>query len=248
MTGGFTLDPIQTEPAYRIAARALREKIVSGELAVGSTLPSEMAMADLLGVNRSTVREAIRALEETGVVARRRGGKKLYVTAPPAAALAERMTTAMVLHRITVEELWQSMLVLEPATAALAAAHAGAEHLAALDANLSVSEASSGDRSAIAALDLAFHDLIAEASGNRAIQLARRPLGALFYPAFERVFQLHNAEPRMMVAHRTVVAAIRAGDAATAEEWMRKHIVDFRRGYDLAGLDLTAPITPNDGG
>ena len=225
-----------------------REKIVSGEIAVGSVLPSEMAMAELLRVNRSTVREAIRALEETGVVARRPGGKKLFVTAPPPASLAERMTTAMVLHRVTVEELWQSMLVLEPATAALAAANATPQQIAALEANLAASDSRSEDRPSIAALDVAFHDLIAEASGNRAIQLARQPLGALFYPAFERVFQLHNAGARMVTAHRTVVDALKAGDGATAEDWMRKHIVDFRRGYELAGLDLSAPITQVDGG
>ncbi len=39
MTSTFSLDPIQTEPAYRVAARALREKIVSGEIEVGSVLP-----------------------------------------------------------------------------------------------------------------------------------------------------------------------------------------------------------------
>ena len=243
MASSFSLDPIQTEPAYRIAARALREKIVSGEIAVGSALPSEMAMAALLSVNRSTVREAIRSLEETGVVARRRGGKKLFVTAPPPETLSDRMTTAMVLHKITGEELWRSMLGLEPGTAALAARHATEEQLAALEANLAASESRMTDAAAIPALDLDFHDLIAEASGNRAIQLARQPLGALFYPAFEQIFQHLDAGSRMLDAHRAIVEALKARDAATAEEWMRKHIVDFRRGWELAGLTLSAPVT-----
>jgi DNA-binding FadR family transcriptional regulator len=243
MAGTFSLEPIQTEPAYRIAARALREKIVSGEIAVGSALPSEMAMAELLSVNRSTVREAIRALEETGVVARRPGGKKLFVTAPPPATLSDRMTTAMVLHRVTVEELWHAMLVLEPETAALAALHASDAQLAALEANLATTESLVADAAAIPALDLAFHDLIAEASGNRAIQLARQPLGALFYPAFERIFQHLDAGGRMLAAHRAIADALKARDAATAEGWMRKHIVDFRRGWELAGLDLSEPVT-----
>ncbi|MDF1794036.1 MAG: FCD domain-containing protein [Thalassobaculaceae bacterium] len=243
MATNLSFDPIRTEPAYRIAARALREKIVSGEIAVGSSLPSEMAMAELLSVNRSTVREAIRALEETGVVARRPGGKKLFVTAPPAATLSDRMTTAMVLHKITVEELWRSMLVLEPGTAALAAQFASDDQLATLDANLAATETQVNDAAAIAALDLAFHDLIAEASGNRAIQLARQPLGALFYPAFEQIFQHLNAGSRMAAAHRSIVDALKARDPATAEDWMRKHIIDFRRGWELAGLDLSAPVT-----
>jgi len=243
MTEGFSLDPIQTEPAYRVAARALREKIVRGEIAVGSVLPSEMAMADLLNVNRGTVREAIRALEETGVVARRPGGKKLFVTAPPAETLADRMTAAMVLHRITVEELCQTMLALEPAAAALAAEQANDDQIESLEANLAACESHRGDRATLVALDLAFHELIARASGNRALQLARQPLGALFYPAFEKVFQHPVAGQRMNQAHRTIVDAIKIRDPETAQTWMRKHIVDFRRGYELAGLDLTAPVT-----
>ena len=243
MASSVSLGPIQADPAYRVAARALREKIVSGEIAVGSELPSEMAMAALLSVNRSTVREAIRALEETGVVARRPGGKKLFVTAPTPETLSDRMTTAMVLHKVTVEELWRSMLVLEPGTAALAARQASEEQLAALEANLAETRGHMRDPAAIPALDLAFHDLIAEASGNRAIQLARQPLGALFYPAFEQIFQHLDAGARMFDAHRAIVDALQAREPVTAEEWMRKHIVDFRRGWELAGLDLSAPVT-----
>lgn len=239
---GISLAPIETEPAYRIAARALRERIVSGEIAIGSVLPSETAMAELLNVNRSTVREAIRALEETGVVARRAGGKKLFVTAPEPHAMSDRMSAAMVLHQVTIGELWEVMLSLEPSAAALAARNATDAQIAALDETLAAASVRLDHRRTVLEHDVAFHDLIVEASGNRVLRLARMPLGSLFFPAFERIFERLNAGRRMMTAHRAVVDAIAARDAETAEEWMRKHIVDFRRGCELAKIDMTDKV------
>ena len=78
MSDKYAWAPIRTEPAYRVAAQALRTRIVTGEIAVGSVLPSETAMAEMLEVNRSTIREAIRLLEENGIVARKPGGKKPF--------------------------------------------------------------------------------------------------------------------------------------------------------------------------
>jgi DNA-binding GntR family transcriptional regulator len=48
---------------------------------------------------------------------------------------------------------------------------------------------------------------------------------------------------RLLAAHRNILDALKSGDAATAEEWMKRHIEDFRRGYELANLDIDTPIT-----
>lgn len=241
MSADFTLQPIRTEPAYRVAAQALRKKIVDGEIEVGAVLPSETAMAELLEVNRSTIREAIRLLEENGIVARKPGGKKLYVTVPKSADLSNRVSTAMLLKQITLEELWGTMMVLEPATAEGAVEHADADDLAALEENLRRTRDNLDDSDALLGLDLEFHTLVSLACGNRAIQLARAPVGELFYPAVGAMLRRLNAGERMLVAHTKIVQAIKDRDAVTAGEWMRKHIVDFRRGCELVGLDMDSP-------
>ncbi|WP_420419881.1 FadR/GntR family transcriptional regulator [Pacificispira sp.] len=241
MSDKYAWAPIRTEPAYRVAAQALRTRIVTGEIAVGSVLPSETAMAEMLEVNRSTIREAIRLLEENGIVARKPGGKKLFVTIPTRADLSERMTTAMVLQEITLEELWATMIALEPAAAAAAAGNATDAHITALEANLKATEANIDNKESLLELDLEFHELIADACGNRALQLSREPIGSLFYPAFDAVFSRLNAGERLLVAHTRIVDALKARDRETAVEWMRKHIVDFRRGVELANLDMSRP-------
>ena len=88
-------------PAYRSVARSISERILNGELPVGSTLPSEAALAQALGINRSTVREAIRVLEEGGMLRRRPGGKRLFVSVPRHSEVASRMKAAMVLQEMS---------------------------------------------------------------------------------------------------------------------------------------------------
>ncbi|WP_454630618.1 winged helix-turn-helix domain-containing protein [Bradyrhizobium cenepequi] len=68
----------RSEPVYRLVVRSIEAKIMSGEWAVGDRVPAETALAAGFGVHRSTVREAIRVLEQHGLVRRHDGGKLLY--------------------------------------------------------------------------------------------------------------------------------------------------------------------------
>ena len=88
-----------------------------------------------------------------------------------------------------------------------------------------------------------FHALVGRASHNRALMLAREPVGLLYNPTLLQIFQrLPQAVQRNTVAHQHTLAALHAGDADAAAEWTRKHMVDFQRGFALAGLDMSTPI------
>lgn len=234
-------EPIQPLPAFRLVAQRIEAKIVSGELVPGEALPSEAKLAEGLGVNRSTVREAIRALEQNGFVRREQGRKKLYASIPHSGDISRRLKEAMVLNQITFEELWEAMFVLEPAAACAAARRYRDDDLVALDANIDATRRALRDSASLTELDIEFHALIAKATGNRAIQIARLPISELFYPPFLVVMSRLNAGERLLVAHEKIVEAIRSHDEKTAREWMEKHIKDFRRGYELANFDISAP-------
>jgi DNA-binding FadR family transcriptional regulator len=236
------IENVSPDPTYRSVARTIEAQIMSGALAVGQRLLSETGIAAHFGVNRSTVREAIRMLEQNGLVRRTNGGKHLFVSAPEQAQLASRAAAAIVLHEMRFEELWNAMHCLEPAIAATAAQQAPPDIVAALDANLSETRGCLSDWPRLVVLDIEFHDLVARASGNRALQLCREPISQLFYPAFAKVITSLNAGQRLLTAHSRIVEAIRSHDVAEARTWMEKHIVDFRRGYELAALDMMAPV------
>jgi DNA-binding FadR family transcriptional regulator len=230
--------PISNDPAYRLVAQSIEQKILSGELPVGQALPSELDLASQLKVNRSTVREAIRLLEQNGLVRRRHGAKKLLVTIPGLSGLSKRLRTTMIMQQLTFRELWEVMMALEPMAAEAAARNATPELLARLEENLAQTRAALSDTHRLTELDIEFHDLIVQASGNRALTLSHDAISNLFYPRFLEVFARLNAGERLLMAHEKVFEAIVARDQREARRWMEKHIADFKRGYEVANLDL----------
>jgi DNA-binding FadR family transcriptional regulator len=228
-------------PAYRFVADAIERTILQGDLKTGDVLPSETALAVQFGVNRSTVREAIRSLEQNGLV-RRDGGKKLFVSRPRHADTAAHVSRAMLMHDVTFLNLWETIGALEPVAAALATERATAAEIAALEDNLARTRQSLDNRESLTDLDIEFHHLVAQAAHNPALLLSRAPLSHLFYPAFYQVMDRLNARERLLSAHTRIVDCIRTRDVAQARLWMDKHIVDFRRGYELADLDIHAVV------
>ena len=80
---------LRRDPAYKAVSGVMAQHILSGRLKTGTALPTELGLAAQFGVNRSTIREAMRQLEQEGLV-ERRGGKKMFVTLPGLFDLAPR--------------------------------------------------------------------------------------------------------------------------------------------------------------
>ena len=113
--------PLVMEPAYRKVAGAIGARILSRALREGERLPSETELARQFGVNRSTVREALRELESRGLVQRRAGSKLMSVSRPHHEAVAEGVSHALLLHDVTVRDVWEALSILEPPLAQVAA-------------------------------------------------------------------------------------------------------------------------------
>lgn len=240
-TGAGVFQRVVVEPAYKAVSAAIERAIVDGALPPGAALPTEQELAERFGVHRSTVREAIRQVEQEGLL-QRREGRRLFVCLPGVHDLAPRATRLLLLHQTTFQELWDVALTLEPLAARLAALHASDDELALLSANVAATEAETR-LPQLVALDMEFHALVGSASHNRALMLAREPVGLLYNPTLLQIFQrLPQASARNLAAHHHTLAALRARDAEAAAEWTRKHMVDFQRGFALAGLDMSTPI------
>lgn len=236
-------EKLNVPSAYQVVSREIRRIIVSGELKPGDHLPSEAELAEQFGVNRSTVREGIRQLENDGFV-RREGRKRLYVSVPTSSDLAPRASRALIMHQVTFKELWEVARVLEPACAALCATSRTDAQRDAILGNIERTRQLLSNAPLSTEMDTAFHALVAEGAHNSALLLSREPVGMLLFPAFEMLQpMLPQALGRMLDAHDKIAAAIAAGNAADAELWMRKHIVDFRRGWEMANLSLDIAVT-----
>jgi DNA-binding GntR family transcriptional regulator len=188
---------------------ALRAAIVSAELEPGRRL-SENELAELLGVSRTPVREALARLRD----------ERLVAIVPQLGTFVTLISPAAVEDAAFVRE------ALECASIRLAAERATSAGLAELQANLVAQERAEqeADTAAFDALDDALHRLLAAQSGHEiAWSLARRANGHL-----DRVRGLSLPEPgylgEMVAEHRALVAAIADGDADRAERLMRHHL------------------------
>ena len=227
-------EPLDDQPAYRRIANVIEERIVARVLRTGDPLPSEADLARQFGVNRSTVREAIRELETHGLLGRVRGAKRLRVTRPEPRDVSSGVSRALALHDVTYLELWEAMMAIEPAAAQYAAARRTSSQLQTLVNTCARFEAAVDTGAAVAAV-IDFFTAVAAASGNQVLALSQAPLNLLLAPTLTRMIdRVPQAPERISEAQSRITNAIKQKRSEMARAWMEKHIRDFKRGYELA--------------
>ncbi len=145
------------------AVDGIRERITSGRWPVGTRIPPEPALAELLGVGRNTVREAVQSLVHAGLLARRQGsGTYVLSTSELAVTMGRQIADA---HQRDVVEVRRS---LEVEAARLAARRRTTADVVALEQlrDQRATAYSLGDLDAMVASDLALHLAIARAAHN----------------------------------------------------------------------------------
>ncbi|NIZ62299.1 FadR family transcriptional regulator [Sedimentitalea sp. CY04] len=235
--------PLKVNYAYRQFADEIEAQIMQGTLQPGERLPGEVELAEMFGVTRSTVREGLRQLESEGLV-NRPSPRRLEVAVPQSDQLASRASRAMVLMNVTFRELWQVARETESLASALAAELATPEKVEILEDIHARFVAVENDVVETTRLDKLFHSQIAEMGENRVLSLAREPLALLLYQGFLQVApKVPQAIDRQIEAHSHILGAIRNNDPESARDWTRRHIEDFWRGIQMAGLEDEPPIS-----
>jgi len=233
---------INSMPAYKLVAEAIERRILAGAIRPGEPIGTEAELVKQFGVNRSTVREGIRLLEHDGLI-QRESNRRLSVGLPHHERLATRSTRALILAEVTFRELYEAAMVLQMATMEAAAQRATPDMVRAMERNVESTAKVLDDPAAVAELDTEFHSLIGKASGNRVLQLAREPSDLLIYPTTKLILrQVKEGPGRLLEAHRRMLDAIARRDREDARNWARRHINDWRKGFERAGNDLDQPI------
>jgi GntR family transcriptional regulator, transcriptional repressor for pyruvate dehydrogenase complex len=240
---GIRFDQILIEPAYRKVAAAIGERIVSRSLREGERLPPETELARQFGVNRSTIREALRELESGGLVKRRPGSKLMSVSRPQHDVVAEGVSRALVMHDVTFLEVWSALTILEPPIAEAAARARTAEDLAATAAAAERFASLNADTGLAVHHVAQFFRCVGRATHNQVLVLAQEPLLQLLEPSLQvMIDKVSQARSRIITAQKRIVEALAARDAEDGHTWMARHIRDFRKGYEIAGIDPETTI------
>jgi GntR family transcriptional repressor for pyruvate dehydrogenase complex len=238
-------EPLDDQPAYRQIANVIEQRIVRRVLRAGDPLPSETDLARQFGVNRATVREAIRELETHGLLGRGRGEKRLRVTRPEPRRISSGVSRALALNDVTYLELWEAMMAIEPAAAQYAAVRRSAAQLQVLARTSARFRRAAADTASAVSAVVDFFTAVAAASGNQVLALSQAPLNLLLAPTLTQIVdRVPQARARIGEAQSRITTAIKLKRSEEARTWMEKHIRDFKRGYELA-FPVGVPSSPH---
>lgn len=206
----------------------LEQAIRGGDYSIGDRLPSERELAEMFGVSRVSIREALRTLEAIGLVEVKHGAGTMVVD--PATRPDRDLTRWTKANRREVLELLRVRSALDELAAEEAAARHDDAGLAAIREAHEAFAAAPDDRSdQLAALDMAFHLAIAAASGG---ELLRNLLAELHHHLEESREIFFTPEQRAGASakeHAEILAAIEAGNPRAARQAIKDHIASVRK-------------------
>jgi len=211
------------------AIEKIKDMIVTGELVPGSRLPPEKELSERLGLSRSSMREAVKALEVIRVLDVRRGDGT-YVTSLEPRLLLEAISFVLDMQDdASLLELFTVRRILESKSTAMAARRATDDDIAVLDEQI---HAVSGDTDieTLVAHDLAFHSRISRMSGNE--YLASLLDNLTTHTVRARVWRgltQDGAAERTLAEHRAIRDALADRDAELAEHLASVHIAGVER-------------------
>jgi GntR family transcriptional repressor for pyruvate dehydrogenase complex len=217
------LSPIKSTRIYQEIVRQVKGMIAEGRLKSGDQLPPERDLAEKFVVSRTSVREALRALESLGLV-EIRPGEGTFVREVSIETLIEPLALIMVSQREAIGELFEARRLLEPTIAALAATRATPEEIHEMERILEQQAKEIATGKTGLAEDAAFHAAIGAAAHNRAITRIAHAVMDLLTQSREESLNTPGRPTRSHEDHRRIVAAIVARDDAGARRAMLDHL------------------------
>lgn len=202
----------------------LEQQILSGELAPGTVLPREPELSAALGVSRTVLRDAVRALVSRGLLTVRQG-RGTIVAEPSDEAFATAMVALLSRSGLTVGDVMDARITVESMVVRVAAESGTAEDWAALEESehALLAAIAADDEAAAHTAHAAFHAGILHATHQPALALLLVPMNTLALVTGSTSVRSGTTEDWDLEAHRRILDALRLGDPDAAEAAMRAH-------------------------
>ncbi|MDR1533903.1 MAG: FadR family transcriptional regulator [Planctomycetota bacterium] len=223
------MKPVTRVSQTDVAVDQIKYFLLSDRIEVGDKLPTEKEFCETLCVGRSTVREAIRALQVMGYVKIYPGRgafletKNLDDATPPIVSWLES-------NKVQVEDIVEVRIGLETLAAKLASERATAEDFIALDkVRLAFEEAlvnSEYDR--LGELDEKYHQTLVDASKNNLLAVLNKVVSVAFLEFRKNSFRIKEHGANAVIPHRDILNALRLRDADLAQVFVRRHLEKIR--------------------
>ncbi len=220
------LKPIKKKRVSDLIVEQIKEMITSSEIEPGLMLPSERELVQTLQVSRASLREALRILEIMGMI-ETKAGKGIIVSEKKTEGL-ESFEIWLKAHKETLKEHFEVRLVIEP-DAAFYAAHR-AKHETILKMRKAVEEfrkcKDKNDSIGMIRHDSEFHNLIAQATGNRTLLVLMETITRSLLDGWKATLHIPSRIEKTISEHSDILSAIEQRRDAEARDLMKKHLVN----------------------
>ena len=219
----LTFHRAKPEKAAQIVARQIKHAVLSGELSVGDKLPSERELIVQFSYSRSVIREALRLLEDDGLIrlqAGRNGGA--VITNPDTSQIMTNIDMLLRLQQTSVQEVHEAQRLIEPTVVRLAIERATEEDFARVRETIELIEAHPDDIELVRLQSNRFHTILGEATKNNVVAIVagmvRQIVVDLKYEG--------TPDEALEIAriHRRILEAIEAKDLESAIRRSLRHI------------------------
>jgi DNA-binding FadR family transcriptional regulator len=228
--------PIRRKRLSEVATEQIREFILNNSMKAGDRLPSESEMVIQLGVSRVSVREAIRMLEISGILEVRHG-RGVFVkelTGDIFVPLGQWLS----MKQQTLQQHFETRLILEPEIAALAASHADAEDIGLLNENIYFQkEAREDDLVSTIRFDIEFHCLIARATKNKDVAMVMNTIAKYSFDGWKAALRTAGRNTNAVEEHLRIVDALFRKDPVKARTSMKNHLEESVRRLEKQGYE-----------
>jgi GntR family transcriptional repressor for pyruvate dehydrogenase complex len=224
--GALDVRQVKKSKVYQDIVRQIKDLISRGRIKPGDRLPPERELAELFQSSRNSVRDALRVLEQMGLIESRHGDGT-YVRAVSPEELTEPLALLLLQSRGQMQELWDVRRLIEPGVAEMAAERITAEELQDLEAILAVQQQKVELGLSTIEEDTAFHYGIARATRNTVLLRVLDTIMDLLRESRERSLQQGDRPIYSLAGHRRILAALARGDSTAARSEMLRHLQEI---------------------
>lgn len=214
---------MKPEKAAQVIARQIRQAVLSGELSVGDKLPGERELIAQSGYSRSVVREALRLLEDDGLIvlqAGRNGGA--MVSNPTTNQIMSNIDMHLRLQQTSVKDVHEAQRVIEPLIVKLAIEKGTEEDFAKVRETIELIEKNPKDIELVRIQSNRFHTLLGEATKNNVLAIVAGILRQIVVD-----FEYEGDEKEALAIariHRRILEAVVDKDVEKATRRALRHI------------------------
>jgi GntR family transcriptional regulator, transcriptional repressor for pyruvate dehydrogenase complex len=228
----FRITPLPRRRVSEAVADNLRQGILNGKLLPGHKLPSEREMAALYRTSRVALREALRTLENEGLIIIKRGfrgGACVSDFDNALRALRDSLRIVVKLGQAKSSHLTEVRGILEPEIAAIATVRASSSDLQAIEAIVVAQEEELGAGKLSRRYDMEFHRCAVEATHNPVLSIVVNAINESLRESIFRSKLNQAMRTRVVTNHRNIFEALRSRNAEEAQRLMSEHVLNVQQ-------------------